>query len=591
MPGASRGGRWAGVVAGALVALAGAPAAADEPPPVEHRSTYSRYEQEALDGALRKLGTTIEPSPQGKIVEGVDVVTLDVIEQRDPVPNFLNWFHWKTRPYVIEREVLIARGARYQQALVDETARNLRNLPQLSLVLCVPVRGSAPDRVRILVITKDVWSIRLNSNFRFKDGVVEYLLLQPSEVNFFGLHHVALFNFNLLPASYSLGGQYDIRRIAGSRIEASLSASVIMNRAENRPEGTTGSFVYQQPLYSTRAEWAWGAEIDWRYEVTRRYIGPAIAPFDATSTPTNDAIPWKYHTDQTGGTIQVTRSFGWGVKHDVQVGLDAQRNVYRPFDLSRYARSAREEFVRTAMPVSDTRIGPYVRYGTYSTRFLRVNDFETLGLQEDYRLGHNFAIRIEPVTKALRSSRNFLGANASLTYTVPLGDGIARGYVTSSNEFTTSGLPDASIEVGARVTTPRTPIGRIVFDTRFLDRYRNYLNSRSTLGGDTRLRGYPSGMFIGQNFFAANLELRSRPVEIFTVQVGGVLFFDTGDAFDSLATFRLKHGAGFGLRLLFPQLERTVTRIDWGFPLTPGFVQGAFPGDIVVTFGQAFPMP
>jgi hypothetical protein len=469
------------------------------------------------------------------------------------------------------------------------------------------------------VITKDVWSLRLNTDFRVKDGI-EYLLLQPSEVNFFGLHHVASFSFSLYPATYSVGGRYDVRRLAGSRIEASLSANVIMNRAENRPEGSVGSFVYQQPLFSTRTAWAWGAQIDWRYEVTRRYVGGAIAGFDATSTPDNDAIPWKYRTDELGGTFQVTRSFGWLLKNDIQAGFGASRRVYRPFDLSRYpeavhdefvkaampgsdtpigpfvryrtySEAARDEFVKTVMPVSDTRIGPFVRYRTYSTRFMRVNDFETLGLQEDYRLGHELSLRIAPITTALKSSRNYVDVDAALTYTVPLGDGLARAYVASSTEITTTGLPNASIEVGARVTTPRTPIGRLVFDTHFLDRYRNYLNSRSTLGGDTRLRGYPSGMFIGQNVFSANLELRSRPIEIFTVQVGGVLFFDTGDAFDSFDVFRLKHGAGFGLRLLFPQLNRIVTRLDWGFPLTPGFVQSAVPGDIVLTFGQAFPVP
>jgi hypothetical protein len=50
--------------------------------------------------------------------------------------------------------------------------------------------------------------------------------------------------------------------------------------------------------------------------------------------------------------------------------------------------------------------------------------------------------------------------------------------------------------------------------------------------------------------------------------------------------------AGFGVRVLFPQFDRVVMRADWGFPLTRGVVPtGGFPGDIVVTFRQAFPMP
>jgi hypothetical protein len=76
------------------------------------------------------------------------------------------------------------------------------------------------------------------------------------------------------------------------------------------------------------------------------------------------------------------------------------------------------------------------------------------------------------------------------------------------------------------------------------------------------------------------------------VQVGGAAFFDTGDAFDGFDSMVLKKSAGFGLRLLFPQFDKVVVRGDWGFPLTPGVVPaGGFPGEIVVTFRQAFPMP
>jgi hypothetical protein len=89
----------------------------------------------------------------------------------------------------------------------------------------------------------------------------------------------------------------------------------------------------------------------------------------------------------------------------------------------------------------------------------------------------------------------------------------------------------------------------------------------------------------------SNLELRTRPLQLWTVQLGGVLFYDIGHASDGFDELRPYHGAGFGLRLVFPQLERAVTRIDWGFPLTPhGTVGSVFDG-LVVTFRQAFGAP
>ena len=56
-----------------------------------------------------------------------------------------------TRPRVIEREVLVKVGERYSQVLVDETAKNLRSVRQLSVVLAIPVMGSKPGTVRLLV--------------------------------------------------------------------------------------------------------------------------------------------------------------------------------------------------------------------------------------------------------------------------------------------------------------------------------------------------------------------------------------------------------------------------------------------------------
>src|SRR5882724_4643349 len=87
----------------------GAPARGDE----EHPPTYSRYERESIEAALRDKHAIIEPHPQGKKIERIETITLDVIEQRDPAPNFLNWFHVTTKPRIVQREVLQYPGERY----------------------------------------------------------------------------------------------------------------------------------------------------------------------------------------------------------------------------------------------------------------------------------------------------------------------------------------------------------------------------------------------------------------------------------------------------------------------------------------------
>lgn len=564
------------------------------PPSVKAR--LSGYERTALDNALARVKGEVDPSPAGKIIESIVTVPFEVFEKRDFIPEvflgFVNWFHVTSKPYVIEREVLLAPGQRYDQAFVDETARNLRNTRQVSLVLVTPVVGSAPDRVKLLVITKDIWSLRLNADYRFAGGKLEYLLVEPSEENFLGTHQSISATFQMRQDTFSFGGRYKIPRLAGSRIQASASGGVILGRTSGLVEGSYGSFVYGQPLYATKATWAWEGTMSWRHETVRRFVGSKLRTFDSKTTPDDDAIPFTYGSDALSGRYSVTRSFGVRSKTDVMAGISANRNVYRTGDLTSFAASARADFLDRAVPVSDTQIGPYLQVRSYVNRYVTVLDFNTLGLQEDYIAGHDAYLKLSPVTTALGSSRSFLGVYASVAYTIPLGDGLARGYVELTNELTTSGIPDGSVDVGVRLTTPRTPVGRLHFDARVLNRYANYLNARSSLGGDSRPRGYPSGAFIGKDVVAATLEFRSRAAQILGCQLGGAVFFDAGDAADGFDEMLIKQSAGFGVRVLFPQLDRVVMRADWGFPLTRGVVPtGGFPGDIVITFRQAFPMP
>lgn len=194
-------------------------------------ASYSDYEQETIDDAVGRLGARIDESPDGKRIESVEIVTLDVIEKRDPIPGFFNVFHITSRPWIIRRELLFKSGQRYDRRRVEESARNLRGLRQLSLVLVVPLVGSDDSSVRVLVITKDVWSLRLNTDFQYVDGKLTRLLLQPAEENVLGTHTMVGGLFVLEPATYSLGAQFIDRRVAGSRIQGTISGNVIFNRS------------------------------------------------------------------------------------------------------------------------------------------------------------------------------------------------------------------------------------------------------------------------------------------------------------------------------------------------------------------------
>jgi hypothetical protein len=175
------------------------------------------------------------------------------------------------------------------------------------------------------------------------------------------------------------------------------------------------------------------------------------------------------------------------------------------------------------------------------------------------------------------------------SYTLPVSNGLANAYVSSSYELSRPETTDGAVLTGGRFVTPRLPFGRIVLDGYLLDRFDNYLNPTHSLGGTTRLRGYRTQAFVGPNVLVGNIEVRSPPLEILSVQVGAVAFFDTGDAFRDFSELSIKSGIGGGLRFLFPQFDRAVFRVDVGIPLNPS--DPAAETSVIAQFYQAFSMP
>jgi hypothetical protein len=598
------------------------------PPPAMRLNAYSAYEGEAIRDALVFLDATEDKGPEGKIVEGLDILTLEVFEKRDPVPGFVNIFHATSRHYVIEREILLRRGQPYRQVLIDDSIRNLRALPQLSLVLTLATRGSEPDHVRLVVITKDVWSLRPNWDLQLTSGGLQSLSAQPAETNLAGTHQIVSGNFILQPDSLTLGVGYANPRLDGTHVLVQPTANLILNLPTDKPEGSYGGLLIGQPLYSPLTEWAWDAEAAWIDYIARDYVNAELSSY--ADPRTGKSVPFAYRVSQYFTQYTLTRSFGWTTKHDVTLGVSVDKIEYpaTPQELATalppgtYDMRTMQDFISTNIPVSDNRVGPFFQYHTYSKSYARLLDFDTLGLQEDFRLGHDVYLNVYPVFHALGSSRDFVGFDGALQYTVQMGDGLARVAVESITELQTSGqcpahvgavvpagpVCDASIEPALHLVSPTALIGRFVFDAHLLYRLSNSLTQEEFLGGDTRLRGYPANYFVGYDVLDSNLEFRTRSVDILTAQVGVVGFYDIGDAFNTWTSTRSApscetalspptnfcpvQSLGAGLRILFPQLDRIAFRGDVGFPLGVGrTLPGVTPVSFFVTLGQAFTAP
>jgi hypothetical protein len=583
------------------------------PPPAERLQVYSPYEQETIDEVMRDKQLSRDAFPEGKIVERIEIVPLAPFEQRDPLPRWLNVFHATTRESVVRHEVLLHEGGRYDQSLVDDSIRNLRRLPgvpQLSAVVVVAAVGSTPDQVVIVVITKDVWSLRLNWNLVANGGGLDQLAFQPSETNFLGTHQILSGTFILEPSAYTMGLGYFVPRLGTSRVTVAANADVMVNRATGSPEGTFGQLVAGQPLFSGRTDWAWDAVVGWQDAILRRYVNAQLSNYvdpsctgssgGAASSPASGCtIPFQYRSRLYQTTYELTRSFGWDVNHDFTLAATINRTIYQVNPPATTSSQTATDFVSHEVPVSDTRVGPSLQYHSYRMRFVRVIDFDTLALQEDYRRGHDIVARVYPSFRALGGSRDVLGFYGAAQYTWAVRDGLFRVAFQSTTEpqiTQVNRIADASVQPLAHLVTPTIAnLGRIVVDGTFLYRWRNYLNQTNFLGGDERLRGFPTNFFVGSNLVSYNVEARSRPVEILSCELAGVAFYDVGDAYAAGSRFQSYQSLGVGIRALFPWLDRTVFRADIGFPtvrpIDPSTGISIPPYSFLISFAQAFATP
>jgi hypothetical protein len=554
------------------------------------QAPFSPYERGVLTTQLNRLGAELETEPEGKLISSIELVRLDVFDETDPIPDFVDVFHTTTRPHVIGRELLFATGQPFHQRYVDESARNLKALIQLSLVLIVPLTDVEPGHVRVLVITKDVWSLRLNQNFQYDRDGLTYLLLNPTETNLAGLHANIGGYFLLKRSTYSLGFLTSINRIAGSRLATTATASLVFNRATSKYEGTFGSFSYGLPRYSERQRWLYAVQLTWDYGLQRVRM----------QTEGKSTVLLPYLRELYTGSSNVTRSFGLRDKRDLSVGVEVDRRANRSRAPAATDPSVAARFEQTEIPLSDTRISPYVALTLYENEFLKTIELETLGLQEDFRLGPQLVFKVFPASKSLGSSRNLLGLLGGASYTLRLGDGLVRALgsvnVQLSNPETTHALASAAL----RLATPRLGFGRFIIDGVLENRFKNYLRVKSALGGDGRLRGYPAADTEaadnsdqrGGDVIAINTELRSRAIGILSAQCGIALFHDVGAVSNDFEALHWKESVGAGLRILFPQLDRIVFRADWGFPLlATNRTIKTWPGGVFLTFSQAFLMP
>jgi hypothetical protein len=571
-------------------------------------------ERGAVDTALAARGLHIEPAPAGKVVGTVQVVNLDVFQPADGgLLEWFNHFHRTTREHHIRRESLLVPGMAYDQALCEETMRNLRNRtpysgndPNLSsMVAIVPVQAAAAGTVDLLIVTRDMWSLRFNTDYNYEPGYLITLSTSLSENNLFGWRkHVAL-AYRLGPGDMHAGPTYFDPNVLGSRLRLTTAFMEIWARrlgeiAAGPREGYYGWLRLEYPLYALSRRW--GAFVDGSYvsSVARSISGSTLRSWNpSTGTCAAPGEPDFVGADPAAacalrsrvGSVSsgITRSFprSWLIQR-VTVGNEFGLN--RPAFLPEFPAAERDAFAQAFFRTSERTSSLYLMYQAFTPRYRTYRNLDTFDLAEDQRLGPWVTLKLGRASTWLGSESDFFVLRTEVHVNLALLDGFQSIGASWDSRRYGDGWRDQLVQAQLLATSPMLARSfRIVLAGNLGFQADNVHRGRFYVGGLEGLRGYPVNFFWGYDYYNAHLEVRSAPVALASLRLGALAFGDAGHAADAWRKLQLFADAGVGARLLIPQLNVEVLRCDWAFPFRGyGKVTPGWPGRLFCGFRQGF---
>ena len=594
---------WAGFLFLCGHGLLGVPTPAHAAKP----EIFGQYEEQLISRALKERGRVIDPEPEGKVVESVDVAAYEILLEGDMplsrwVPwTFLNKFHSRTKDYIVAQELLLKPGDTYRRDLIEESGRNLRSLFILAVARIVAVRGSRPDTVALLVVTKDRWSLRLNSTFVMDNVRLDSLAFSMAEGNLFGRNKRLAFEFSLDPGRYALGASYYDPRILSSRHSGRFFGVFYLNRETNALEGGRMDFAIGRPLFSLRTRLGWTASVTFQQDILRSFRSGSIRLREIMG----EQVPDVFLRRTANGYVQLQYSDGVIFKRNVGVGWRAAHALYQlPSDFPSTISAEARDVYAGSLPRSESYTGPFAYFELYSARFVRLKNIQTFALSEDYRVGPRLYLEVRTASRAFGLPSDFVELYANYEHPhyhhdnfVDYGASISGRvqYDTAQAAGFTSPLVNQTLTAYFREITPRLGFFRLHLAGTLQLRARDLNNTRLTLGSDSGLRGFGARAFQGNSLYRINVEARTLALNLWTIHIGGVLYYDAGDTPDQLDGYdrmgervrtTLHQDVGIGLRILFPQFNRDVLRLDLGFPFeqTGTFYAPSFSAE----FGQSF---
>jgi hypothetical protein len=472
----------------------------------------------------------------------VEILCKDVFDpeiQEDNKKLFLlaNGFHFRTREWVIRQELLFREGDVYDQKLLAESERNLRNLGFLGRVSILERRND-DGGVEVSVKTQDQWSTVV----AFSGHMV-------------GKHYSAGTYFeehNLLGWGKSLVVGYTKTTEKETGQLSFLDRNLLGKRLVLNPNVYLGSdghlydMTFGLPFYSLETEYSFGS----------RYLNED----ERIDYYQEGKEVFSYRKENDKFHAELGKSFGAGWKRLLHVFYqweDRQHSLASGDDSASYARLLPPSSNLQHLGLSLELWHPRFEKLCYVDNFGNIEDFD-FGFRVQGRWGFNLDRLFSKQRTDVFSFRLvvpfYLSPKRYLFFAQ-----------STKGEFENVKWERLSSRTEARfywgLPGPQTLVLRAmgILSSRQEKGYQLFLD------GVTGLRGFEQYRFSGRNEVVFNFEDRIfSPWRILTVGLGGVVFFDGGYVWDETPVGQRFHSdVGLGLRFGFTKSHRwKVSRLD-----------------------------
>lgn len=490
-----------------------------------------------------------------------------------------NSLHVRTRRQVIERELLFGPGDCFDQYLLDETERLLRNYSFISQVDIFGV--PQPDGTyHVVVDTKDQWSTQVDLRVGVENGVqLEGFRLR--ETNFLGTgQEVGVFYVDR-DVTRDYGVSFMTPQLAGTRWD--LSGALGRTRA--------GTFAHEVVAYPFVAETGhWAARQSFRRE--DQFFD--YVTLDSTRAETQHLLlPVREKLFDVGLGVRIGRRsnltvLGAMISYEeltypggpeVSGGDDFEERV--PAD-SQAVAALRPQ----TQQIGAIRFG--LLLGQRNIWWVKRRGFDSMRGQQDIPLGAEAGFAFSRSIPSLERDDDLV-ANFRVYAGLEYGDALFIGRlradvrrdfdaIAASREWEDLYAESEFVNYWKPAELPRHTVFLRAATTAAWNTRTPF---QLTLGGDRNLRGYREERFPGGQRVVLNVEDRIyfgwpwREV----IDLGGTIFLDAGRMWPGDVPFGRDSGwrttAGIGLRGSFPAGSRSSFRLDIAAP-TAGFKTSNF---------------